>query len=548
MKQVHFLDGETSYLMNRNTHVRTTKYNSKVNCELQYVNIGDLSYFNDKQNKLNVTERLSQEQLTTSIIKYGMLLPIMVFPNNLYDLSQGYTIIDGEKRAKAELQNGQSKIRSLIMYNVTPNTAKVMRLMLNERVYINADHLFDLYDNIRNITDQFSTNEIETMLNLNSGDFAKLSTLKMMLKKYQNDSSISENLQDCYDNLLNNQITIDTALNQFEDIEKKYLKKKQRDDKKSQKDNSKDDMDKIDNGADAIEQDKGDESLLNIGEQDHQQYVGDERRILPSSLIKQIYARDESMCTICGYGGARNLSVSTQLEKHHIVDVQYGGTDNINNLVLLCPNCHHLVTTFLNGKATEYKPNPEDLKRNPQNWACVALGNMGRIAKEEALRRIKKADEKVYNQIINNKMTVGQGLKKLRLTKIMPKEFNNHPYFTFKKALFYFKKNMEGFNIYNHTILKEYLQNQDNISDINNMINLHRDKTPNEKLEELADQQNKYNNQSVKDVIKPAKNSEVVSSEQAIKDSLNKQFSDNIKVKEIKQNNDEKLNIHFNNK
>lgn len=510
MEKINFLDGESSTIQNHNTHKRTTSYNDKVSCELQYISVNELSYLFESNIKKNIRERRSQEDLAASIVKYGMFSPITVFPNDLNDLKKGYTIIDGEKRVQAQVQNGKSSVLALILYNVTPQTASVMRLMLKQKVFNSVETAMNEYRQLRNITEDFSESDIETMLNCDNGTFSDLHLLQRKMDLYKNDSSLLSDLKDEYNKLLIGETTVQVAVENFTELENKYLKKKDKEQKKlakQEKENdldNQDDINKIDDDSDAIEQNK---ELLGIGEQDHQQYVGDERRILPSSLIKQIYARDESMCTICGYGGPKNLSVSTQLEKHHIVDVQYGGTDNINNLVLLCPNCHHLVTTFLNGKATEYNPNPEDLKRNPQNWASVVLGNMGRIAKKEALKRIKKADKdgRVYPKVLSGKMTVGQGLKELRVTKVMPSEFNGNPYFTFKKALFYLEKNMEGFKIFNNQILKEYVSNQDSIknSDLNKMINLNKDKTPQNELEELADKLDKHNNDTVQDKILP---------------------------------------------
>lgn len=514
MEQINFLDGESSTIQNHNTHERTTKYNEKVSCELQYISVNELSYLSESDLKSNIRERRSQEDLATSMIKYGMLSPIIVFPNDLNNLKKGYTIIDGEKRVQAQVQNGKSSIMALILYNVTPQTAAVMRLMLKQKVFASLETDMNEYRQLRNITDDFSESDIETMLNCEAGTFSNLHFLQRKLDLYKNDSSLLSDLKDEYNKLLIGETTIQVAVDKFTELENKYLKKKDKEKKKLEKQeqenglNKNDDINKIDDGSDAIKQN---DELLGIGEQDHQQYVGDERRVLPSSLIKQIYARDESMCTICGYGGPKNLSVSTQLEKHHIVDVQYGGTDNINNLILLCPNCHHLVTTFLNGKSTEYNPNPEDLKRNPQNWASVVLGNMGRIAKKEALRRIKKADKNgVYSKVLSGKMTVGQGLKELRVTKVMPSEFNNNPYFTFKKALFYLEKNMKGFKIFNNQILKEYVANQDALedNDLNKMINLEKDKNPQIELEKLADKLDAHSNDNVKDKILPQSHEE----------------------------------------
>jgi len=50
-------------------------------------------------------------------------------------------------------------------------------------------------------------------------------------------------------------------------------------------------------------------------------------------------------CELCGY--------STVVDTHHIIPKKIGGPHEINNLIILCPNCHALVTRkhfTLNGR------------------------------------------------------------------------------------------------------------------------------------------------------------------------------------------------------
>lgn len=41
-------------------------------------------------------------------------------------------------------------------------------------------------------------------------------------------------------------------------------------------------------------------------------------------------------CELCGYGAA--------IDTHHIIPKKMGGSHEINNLIVLCPNCHALIT------------------------------------------------------------------------------------------------------------------------------------------------------------------------------------------------------------
>lgn len=47
---------------------------------------------------------------------------------------------------------------------------------------------------------------------------------------------------------------------------------------------------------------------------------------------RKVFKRDNNKCVICGY--------SKHLNCHHILAVNDGGSDKLENLVTLCPNCH----------------------------------------------------------------------------------------------------------------------------------------------------------------------------------------------------------------
>lgn len=47
------------------------------------------------------------------------------------------------------------------------------------------------------------------------------------------------------------------------------------------------------------------------------------------------YLRDKKRCVICSYNRIINI--------HHIIHRSKGGTNDVDNLITLCPNCHSLV-------------------------------------------------------------------------------------------------------------------------------------------------------------------------------------------------------------
>ncbi len=50
-------------------------------------------------------------------------------------------------------------------------------------------------------------------------------------------------------------------------------------------------------------------------------------------LIEELIQRDGSKCSVCGITNA-------PLEIHHVMPISQGGDNSLNNLVLVCPNCH----------------------------------------------------------------------------------------------------------------------------------------------------------------------------------------------------------------
>lgn len=82
-------------------------------------------------------------------------------------------------------------------------------------------------------------------------------------------------------------------------------------------------------------------------------------RSAPNSNIRRaLQERYGSACAICG-----NDTVPLQIA--HIVSLMDGGTDNIENFLLLCPNCHRLMDSYLPREIEFVKFITELLKSNP---------------------------------------------------------------------------------------------------------------------------------------------------------------------------------------
>ena len=61
-----------------------------------------------------------------------------------------------------------------------------------------------------------------------------------------------------------------------------------------------------------------------------------QRQRLPSSTVKEVFARDGLCCRYCGW---RHRAAS-KFHIDHVVAVSKGGTDSLNNLVVACERCN----------------------------------------------------------------------------------------------------------------------------------------------------------------------------------------------------------------
>ena len=63
-----------------------------------------------------------------------------------------------------------------------------------------------------------------------------------------------------------------------------------------------------------------------------------------SGSIKTLYKKFENVpCEICGWD-------KTSRDLHHILEVSNGGTNEISNIVSVCPNCHRMIHNNLISK------------------------------------------------------------------------------------------------------------------------------------------------------------------------------------------------------
>lgn len=66
------------------------------------------------------------------------------------------------------------------------------------------------------------------------------------------------------------------------------------------------------------------------------------RKSIPSVTKKSLSARSGGKCEICGWG---NEYMAGVLVSHHIVEHYKTQDDSLDNLIMICPNCHNIIHT-----------------------------------------------------------------------------------------------------------------------------------------------------------------------------------------------------------
>jgi len=104
---------------------------------------------------------------------------------------------------------------------------------------------------------------------------------------------------------------------------------------------------------------------------------------------------DERNCQICGEGRPRSM------ETHHIIPRRYGGSDDVENLVTLCANCHRAVESIYSNDRWESvgaSKDGTDTKKNqrPDKGSKYLLFDLVKMLREVDKRRNPSVDVYVF--------------------------------------------------------------------------------------------------------------------------------------------------------
>jgi hypothetical protein len=259
------------------------------------------------------------ENIESLISEWGLIQPLHVL--KFRDM---YMVIHGKRRLKALRNLGYTEVPCLVDETRPKETAKFLEAILHNtgRRYSYTE-LLRFSEFIETNQETFNFSSIDKMLGLTHGDTAKA--------KYIQGSSYP----DIIENVAMGKWTISDGF-------KKLIKKEEKD--------------ALSDPFEAIRSE--DDSLTDADNDDPNVQRTGEREPLPLWLSRQVEARDHGHCQSCGTGYNKPELV-VLMKKHHIVPVHQKGADSLENLILLCSNCHDLVHSFERGTFKIPKGNEE---------------------------------------------------------------------------------------------------------------------------------------------------------------------------------------------
>ncbi|KTF59832.1 MULTISPECIES: ParB N-terminal domain-containing protein [Bacillus amyloliquefaciens group] len=338
--------------------------------------------------------------LQESINRFGLIEPIHVVPFGDY-----YLLLNGYRRLEACVNLGYTEVPALVDGTIPPTMVKYYEAILNNVKPYRFSEKLKHGKHIRDTQKNVSYAAIEGILGLKAGEFLKA----LYIDQMKND------FPDVYKQVELGKMTIEQG---FKKVEKE--------------------VEKIEKEAAAVDQ-------LNSGEMDEQlrdkdelsdlqiekqkQTVGD-RKVLDPVIRRSVETRDGGYCQCCGFGKGEPDFMGV-FNVHHIIPVQYGGSDSKSNLILLCHNCHKLVHDYESGRFT---PEQSTFDRRNDVKRIVVLGNMLLRMRKEALHVLRTKHKEVSRQVDKGVISIGKGLLKAKVDLKGEEKFGESPYSTFKDA------------------------------------------------------------------------------------------------------------------
>ena len=356
--------------------------------------------------------------LANMIDHIGMLTPIHVIPfgepigyeqdENGYDIESlpiyaKYILFQGARRYESVVNLGKESVLALIDTTIPHPLIPIYQAFAQYNEPYTFSEKMNYNRNVRLKQPKLSSDLIESALGYHTGELAKAEYI----------DSMKVDFPDIYNKVESGKFTIEQG---FKAIEKEQAKAE----KEREKEDKEDDDSSSSSGSSS-------ESLDELDIDANQQELGD-RKILDAPTRRAVEARDGAKCQGCGYGD-QIPDLASMFSVHHMVPVQYGGSDAPNNLILLCQNCHKMVHDYEIGRIALSKDTfnkYDDIKR------VVVLGNVLRKARVKAIKTIREEDPALARRMDKGVISVGRALQKGNIKIHAESDYpNDSPYQAF---------------------------------------------------------------------------------------------------------------------
>lgn len=409
------------------------------NFQLRYVDIQNITIIKRIRNS-----ETDVNSLVRSIRSTGLLEPIVVAPL----VTDGkFLLIHGYRRIVACARAGLRKLPCIVNQKIKTTDIQVLEAMYNHHRNYSIQEQIDYIDYLEKEKGILSASMIEFLLQMNSGDYAKLKDI------------LNDNDADIVSKLLNGTYTIEQAFRKLEARRKKETKAEQEAQKAEKvyaegevQENLQDKgqeadetsltdeeisaiavrADQIDDGIEdaSLEEMVANSDDLEGFEVKHQE-VGN-REPLSKEKRKAIIARDKGTCQCCKNNGENNPEEwADVLDVHHIIPVfldtqgSTDGGDRDSNLITVCFNCHKRIHLFSYGDLTISRPKTEE--------EIAALSEEEKVIykrQRDTLKRIVKLGNVIRAGMVQKKIKKEQAKKEHPIHRIgrnMPGKGTQNP-------------------------------------------------------------------------------------------------------------------------
>lgn len=112
---------------------------------------------------------------------------------------------------------------------------------------------------------------------------------------------------------------------------------------------------------------------------------------LSKRTVSKLLKRAKRKCSICGWDDA-------SIDIHHIIEFANGGTDDMDNLVTVCPNCHRKIHEHGSGFKSVSDLKEMSLDKTFPDWEkYYKLCNCKKVVNKIRNKKCKVCGEQIYN-------------------------------------------------------------------------------------------------------------------------------------------------------